>query len=318
MDSQIYSGSRTFRFIFWTFAAGWIIQAAAALLCLRGLYTIAQSVITVSMFAPLLGAAVSGGLSGTGWKPNLKGNVLRYMAAWFGPALLTALGACLFFLVFPEHFDLTGEYIVSSAGTAGLRALDLIGLNYPRLVLLSSVFGILVYPFFGMFLALGGEIGWRGALYPQLKARFGVQDGKIIGGFIWGIWHWPLICLAGYTYGTGYFGFPAAGMAAYCLFTVSAGIICDRIYERTGSIWASALFRGALNSAAAIPLMMCTSSGTAERLFGPVPEGLISGIPLLAAALFIILRTGRGKRGDETSPPVSGEEETYPGEDSLS
>ncbi len=315
MDSMEYSGSRVFRFVFWTFAAGWIMQGFAALLCLRGLYTYAQPVITLSLFTPIIGAAAAGGgLSGIGWKPRVKNNILHYIAAWFGPALLTALGACLYFLAFPEHFDPTGEYVLSSAGTAGLKILELIGLTYPRLVLLSSAFAVLAYPFFGMFLALGEEIGWRGVLYPLLKTRFGGTDGRIIGGFVWGVWHWPLICLAGYTYGTEYFGYPVTGFAAYCIFTVSAGILCDSVYERTGSIWASALLRGALNSAAALPLMICAAPDTVERLFGPVPEGLVSGLPLIAAALLTVLFEKREDRTAETAPPVTGTE-TPTGED---
>ena len=39
-----------------------------------------------------------------------------------------------------------------------------------------------------MFVALGEEVGWRGALYPYLKKKFGDTKGRIVGGAIWGAW----------------------------------------------------------------------------------------------------------------------------------
>src|SRR5690606_26163781 len=37
--------------------------------------------------------------------------------------------------------------------------------------------------------SLGEEFGWRGYCYPKLAARFGLVQGSLLLGFMWGIWH---------------------------------------------------------------------------------------------------------------------------------
>src|SRR6202451_2642946 len=45
---------------------------------------------------------------------------------------------------------------------------------------------------------LGEEIGWRGFLVPELAKRHGFPATAIITGFIWAIWHYPVILFADY------------------------------------------------------------------------------------------------------------------------
>ncbi|MBO4367338.1 MAG: CPBP family intramembrane metalloprotease, partial [Clostridia bacterium] len=140
-------------------------------------------------------------------------------------------------------------------------------------------------------------IGWRGFLYPQLKARFGRRKGWLLGGAIWGAWHWPLIWLIGYEYGkaagnsAGYALFPLSGMLLFCVITAGWGILHDRLYEKTCTIWVPALFHGAVNAAAALPLAVCLTDTGSARLLGPAPMGILAGLPFLAAAAVILWRT---------------------------
>ena len=46
-----------------------------------------------------------------------------------------------------------------------------------------------------------------------------------------GVWHWPVIILAGYEYGTDYIGSPILGPLVFCLFTIAGGILLDFVYE---------------------------------------------------------------------------------------
>ena len=41
-------------------------------------------------------------------------------------------------------------------------------------------------------------------MMPHLKAQLGLLNGRLLGGVIWGVWHWPLMLLVGYEYGTNY------------------------------------------------------------------------------------------------------------------
>lgn len=60
-------------------------------------------------------------------------------------------------------------------------------------VAISSTLEIAV----GSFFALGEEIGWRGFLVPLL-VKSGLPHPLLLSGFIWGLWHLPLIVFGDY------------------------------------------------------------------------------------------------------------------------
>ena len=110
------------------------------------------------------------------------------------------------------------------------------------------------------------------------------------------MWHWPLIGLTGYEYGTDYVGFPVTGMLMFLVFTIAAGILCDWVYERSGSIWYPSIFHGAINAAGAIPLAVCIAKTGSAVLLGPAPIGLLAGLPMsiFAAALLVkVIQSGK-------------------------
>ncbi|MBR5382502.1 MAG: CPBP family intramembrane metalloprotease, partial [Clostridia bacterium] len=131
----------------------------------------------------------------------------------------------------------------------------------------------------------------------QLKAGFGRRKGWLLAGVIWGAWHWPLIWLIGYEYGAavansaGYVGFPVTGMLLFCVVTVVWGILHDWLYEKTGSIWVPSVFHGAINTAAALPLLVCLTDTGSARLLGPQAMGIIAVLPFLIAAAALLFRS---------------------------
>lgn len=304
MREAEYRKDQVVKYLIWTFAPAYIVQICAALLYSRS-RTLGQLLIAAMMFVPALGAVIAGAdVKSMGWRPRIRKNIGTILIAWFAPAVLTAAGAALYFMIFPDHFDLSGGYLSSVVGAEALGQLREQGISYPMYVLVSFIGGITYAPPINMLTALGEEIGWRGFLYPQLRARFGRCKGWLLGGFIWGVWHWPLIWLIGYEYGeaagnpSGYIGFPVTGMLLFCVITAGLGIIHDRLYEKSGSIWVTALFHGAFNAAATLPLAVCLADTGSARLLGPASNGIIAGLPLLAAAVIILLRSG-GKKAPE-------------------
>ena len=291
MDHMTFDKKGTIKYLIWTFLIAWIMQVAVAVLYRSGLAAFGQLLMAVMMFAPLLGVLLAGQtLSDMGWKPRLKGKIKILLAAWFLPAVLTAAGAVVYFAVFPGHFDLSGDYLASVAGAEAMAQLEAQGLTYPMYILVS-VIGCLTYaPLINMVLALGEESGWRGFLYPQLKAKFGMGKGRLIGGVIWGIWHWPVMWLIGYEYGTDYVGFPIVGMLVFCIFTTAAGTLCDWLYEKTDCIWIPSLFHGAINAAATVPLAICISNTGSAILLGPAPHGVLAGLPLILCAGVLLFK----------------------------
>ena len=296
MIDATFNKKGTIKYLVWTFLIAWVIQVVVAVLYRNGIIIAGQLLMAVMMFAPLLGVLLSGqSLSGMGWKPHLKGKIKLLLVAWFLPALLTAIGAVLYFVVFPDHFDLSGEYLAANVGTEVLKQLEAQGLTYPLYVLISIVSCVTYAPLINMALAVGEEAGWRGFLYPQLKAKFGKGKDWLIGGVIWGMWHWPIIWLIGYEYGTDYVGFPIVGMLIFCIFTTAAGVLCDWLYEKTGCIWIPSIFHGAINAAGTIPLAVCIADTGSAVLLGPAPIGILAGLPLILCATILLFKSAKGK-----------------------
>lgn len=296
MCNAEYNKIQVVKYLIWTFSLAYIIQIGAAYFYNNTNRSIGQLVVAAMMFIPVLGVLLSGArLKDMGWKPQIRKNIKTILIAWFAPIILTAIGAGLYFLIFPRHFDLSGDYIVTSGGAEALSQMQAQGISYPVYALIGVISSITYAPLINMFVALGEEIGWRGFLYPQLKVRFEQKKGWLLGGIIWGAWHWPLIWLIGYEYGAaagnraGYAGFPVIGMLLFCVITVGWGILHDWLYERSGNIWIPSLPHGAINAAATLPLSVCLTNTGSARLLGPAPNGIIAGLPFLMFASVLLL-----------------------------
>lgn len=278
---------RFWSFLLVSFGAGWLLQGAGMLI--GGAWY--QLFIALAMFAPMLGVLLSqGGLRGVRWRPRVEGHVRWYLLAWFGPAVLSILCAALYFLFFPGRFDPGMGYMMAQipAGTE-------LPFPLPMLAAIQLAEAVTLAPVMNAFLAVGEEIGWRGYLTPYLTERFGRRPGLLLSGVVWAVWHWPLILLAGYEYGTGYPGAPYTGMLLMCVGCAAFGVLLTFLYEKTGSIWAPSLAHGAVNAAAGIGILF-THAGETSMLLGPTPFGLVAGLPLFALAAWVLLK--RPKRSE--------------------
>lgn len=274
-----------------TFGLAWILQTIGSVFALKGNGFMFTLVLSVSMFAPFAGTLIAKiPLKGMGFIPKFKGNIKYFIAAWLAPAIFTCLGAVLYFLIFPERFDLTGMYIRGAGGEAVMDQLAAQGITLPMYIIISAVSALCYAPFINMFAAVGEEVGWRGALDPMLRDGLGKTKGSIVGGIIWGAWHWPVMIIAGYEYGKGYWGEPILGMVMFCLFTVVAGTLLDFLYDKTGCIWVPALAHGAINGTCSIPLLVLNTDYSNWLTIGPLPIGFISMIPMMIVAGVILLK----------------------------
>lgn len=281
---------KIYAYLGWSFGIAWVLQIIASFLAKDGNQIGFTLILSVSMYAPLVAVFLSRNLiRDMGWKPKLKGNWGSILLAWFLPGVLSILGAILYFVLFPNRLDLTGSYIVATVGEDALAQLEAQGMTLPVYVVVSAVSAMLYAPWINMFFALGEEVGWRGCLYPQLKEKFGKAKGRILGGVIWGAWHWPIMILAGYEYGSEYWGAPVLGMVVFCLYTTVAGILLDEVYERTNCIWFPALAHGAIN-ASTIPILVHNPAYGDQLILGPMPIGLISMIPALVLAIWVLVK----------------------------
>ena len=287
------------------FGGAWTLQCAASWFAWQGNNTLFSRILAVSMFMPLAAVLlVRRGFdhmpTGVRWGVKLRGRVGWWLAALLGPAVFTLLGAALYYAVFPARLDLTGSYI-QSVDPQSYETMLTQGVH-PLTVLAGNLITCVTWaPFVNMLFAVGEEAGWRGYLYPALQARLGSGvKARVLGGVIWGAWHWPVMVLAGYEYGLHYWGAPVLGMALFCLVCVCLGTLLDVLYEKTGSIWAAALAHGGFNAVASTPLLLLNMNDPGEPTLGPMPIGLVALLPALAATVWVLAR--QAKR--EAAPPA--------------
>ena len=196
-----------------------------------------------------------------------------------GPGVLTALGAVLYFCVFPQEYSgsfhygallgMTGEMPISSPLPFVLTT-----------ILLAAVFLPL------QILELGEELGWRGYLLPKQIQRFGLQKGVLINSLLWGFGHLPLI----------YFGFnysldnplaPWSNLAMMMLVCLVFGILCGAATIVSGNCMFAAIIHGVFNLIGEVPVFLSVSQR--NTLLGPNPTGLVGMLWLLVSALFVFV-----------------------------
>lgn len=276
-------------YLVWTFTIAWVLQVIGSIFSLRGNSLMFTFVLAVSMYAPFFGTLLARiPLQGMGLKPKFKGNLKYFAAAWLLPAVFTALGAVLYFLIFPDRLDLTGMYLRETGGEAVIQQLEAQGITLPLYMIITVMTSLIYAPWINMFFALGEEVGWRGAMDPMLKDCFGKAKGSVHGGIIWGAWHWPVMIIAGYEYGKGYWGEPILGMVMFCLFAVVLGTLLDFSYEKTECIWVPALAHGAVNGVCSVPMLFLNTAYSNQLTIGPLPIGFISMIPMMIAAAAVL------------------------------
>lgn len=242
-------------------------------------------ILMFSMLCPAIGTIVARKVSGEGFAMTGEGSMMIgidlrhkkwvwYIAAVLLPLVYFALGFILYYIIFPKSFE--------------PKMLDNIGIpkNLLWLVPLNTISNSLMISFG----ALGEEIGWRGYLYPRLEKKFGVVWAVIIGGIIWGVWHYPGI-YAGHSFGHDYIGEPFSGFLVFTLYAMACGSVLYYITKKTGSVWTGA-FMHAMNNAASgssvIGMMYSQENLTGIALESPVRLFIISIPVMIIGAVFLV------------------------------
>lgn len=294
MKKTIMSKKQFMIYMAVAFGLAWVLEIVASIFSNNGNQMAFAVILMIAMFMPFMGVLVARiPLKGMGWIPHLKGKIRYVFFALWVPALLSIIGGVLFFAFFPDAFDsefLTMRSMLEEAGA--LEQLETQGLTVPMYIIITSIQAVTYGPFLNMFVALGEEVGWRGALYPYLKEKFGATKGRIMGGTIWGAWHWPVMIFAGYEYGKEYIGAPVLGPIVFCIYTAMMGILFDYVYEKTEIIWLPSLMHGATN-AFTIFLYLVKPEYSNMAILGPVYIGIISMIPMIIVAVIICVKEKR-------------------------
>lgn len=282
-----------------SFGSAWVLQCAASWFFWQGSQLGFTALLALSMFMPLLSLLLvrrgfARAPTGVRWKPRFKGRWGWWLAAFAGPAVFCAAGAALYYALFPHRLDLTGSYILAALGQEAYDQMTAMGLTPLRMVLVTLLQGASLNAAINAVFAVGEEAGWRGFLQPRLEQLLGCRvKASIVGGVIWGAWHWPVMVLAGYEYGFGYWGEPWLGMALFCLVCVCLNTLLDLLYRKTGSIWAAAVAHGGINAVASAPMLLLNVADPGQPTVGPLLIGIVPLLPMLAVTVWLLAREKR-------------------------
>jgi membrane protease YdiL (CAAX protease family) len=293
---KLPANKRFLIYIIITFGFSWIL--ALVILLTGGLdhspevaavpgLTLAYILMVAYMWGPALGNLLTRLFTHEGFKDlklnlDLKQNWCYWLIAWIAPAVFIIIGAALFFIIFPQYFD---------SGFWGIRmqiafsGQDASTVDIPLLLLEQSVFAIAIAPILNALATFGEEFGWRGYLLPLLQ-ELGTKKALIFSSLAWGVWHWPIIAM-GYNYGSDYFGSPWLGLIMMVWTTLGFGVFMGWLTLRAKSIWPGVIAHGAINGFAAISTLVV--KGNPSPLLGPIPIGLIAGLPFIAFSLWVLL-----------------------------
>ncbi len=177
-----------------------------------------------------------------------------FLVAWlFMPVVaFSTLGISLIFPGVSYNAEMTGmldrlaSILTPEEIEKAKLSLQALPISYLWIVLIQGLFaGITINALF----AFGEELGWRGFLLRQFQHMSFVHASLVIG-FIWGIWHTPLILM-----GHNYPQHPQIGvlmMVVWCILLTPFHLY---ITIKAKSVIAAAILHGTLNATAVISII---------------------------------------------------------------
>ena len=200
-----------------------------------------------------------------------------FFVAWLSMPVLAfaTLGISLLFPGVSYNPDMTGllervsELLPPEEIEKAKLSLQALPISYLWILLIQGLFaGITINALF----AFGEEFAWRGFLLRQFQHMSFVKASLLIG-FIWGIWHAPMILM-----GHNYPHYPYLGIAMMVVWCILLTPFHLYITIKAKSVIAAAIMHGTMNATVAISIVVI--SGGNE---------LISGITGLAGFVSLCL-----------------------------
>ena len=138
----------------------------------------------------------------------------------------------------------------------------------------------------GILGAFGEELGWRGFLVPELSKSMTFSKLTIISGFIWGVWHIPLIIFLGYR---GSYSL-IISILMFLIMIIFLNVSITWLRLKSDSLWPAVLFHTFWNfSIQAFYPYLTTQTPTGDKLLGEF-GWLAIAVTLLFGIIFWIFR----------------------------
>jgi ABC-2 type transport system ATP-binding protein len=260
------------------------------------------------MWAPALAHLFTRLLTREGWKDTglrvSGGSWLPWSLAWFLPTILTFLGIFIYFAIIPKQYDPGLSTLQTLINLAQTQSGQSIGLSLWTILLIQVGEAILLAPLLNGFFTFGEEFGWRAYLQPKLLP-LGFRKAVLLTGLVWGLWHAPIIAM-GHNFGFGYPGAPWTGILAMTWFTLAAGVFFGWLVLKAGNVWPAVIAHASVNGIAATGVLFLNPDAAVNPLLGPLPVGIIGGLPCLVLAGYLLWKGDPRPASDvsrETSDP---------------
>ncbi len=191
----------------------------------------------------------------------------------FLPILITLLGILVF-----EHTGLASNnvFLINNGQVHSIEIPLIFGSNpqsIPFFFVNFLITGIL-FSLITSFLTIGEEIGWRGFLQKKLIEKNSLFKSLTFLGFLWGIWHFPLI-INGFNYPE----YPLLGAFLFFpLTTIFISYFLGWLTINSKSIWPAVCAHAVINSVMILLFEMDFEENKLEGNFSIVGLWLIIGI----------------------------------------
>ena len=242
----------------------------------------ANLICTLGMLCPATGVLITRYITKEGFRLSgenslmlgidLKnGKFVFYFFALIIPWVYTELGHLMSIIIHPECFD--KDFFRTAVDD--VRTVYM----YPLMAFVSGV----LFSIGG----LGEELGWRGYMMPKLIKLCGLPKAVVVGGIIWGAWHWPLTYV-GHNFGTDYKGYPFAGFAAMAILAVFMGILLTYVTIKTGSVWPAAFLHTVNNTSPSILQFFINPEKISGILTNRIVSFVVYLIPMAVLSVIIL------------------------------
>ena len=150
---------------------------------------------------------------------------------------------------------------------------------------------------------LGEELGWRGYMNRELEPLLGTFGTCLIGGIIWGLWHFP-IDISNYLGGYGSFSFSMKSAFGRLVLLTCFGVFLMWLTKKTDSVFPAVVAHFMFNA----------SQNAIMELFmqSDIPEGTDLGkladvfqyVPMavLAVIFMLLLLRAKAHAGKHSAP----------------
>lgn len=136
--------------------------------------------------------------------------------------------------------------------------------------------------------AFGEEYGWRCYLVDALRGK-GFWCAALFIGFVWGIWHAPLILM-----GHNYPNDRVVGIFMMIAFCILGGIVELYFVCKSGTMWPAVFFHGTINALAGLCVIMIPNGS--RLLTGMTGVAGFAAMAIVIAGLYLYDRYISGER----------------------